>query len=245
MAEDRTGALAAWRALPPESRRRAWAAAAKPAAIEDPELAAVVARYATAMRGQVPAAILVVALAALFAWLAVAGFLITHGRNGLGVVLAAVGVIAAGLGIGALQVRQANFDRRYPAGARAGPGRYAADSWAVCQTVSRPSSASVPRITAAWIAARLARGAYATPTPTSAPVTRPPRWPAIEMPGTVKVKTRLRMMTGSTAEALSRSRRSATKSTAKSPKIAPDAPAVSAPGWKRYEATSPPSPQTR
>src|SRR6266545_2739004 len=91
MAEDRTGALAAWRALPPESRRRAWAAAAKPAAIEDPELAAVVARYATAMRGQVPAAILVVALAALFAWLAV----------------------AAGLGIGALQVRQANFDRLY------------------------------------------------------------------------------------------------------------------------------------
>src|SRR6266545_898561 len=107
MAEDRTGALAAWRALPPESRRRAWAAAAKPAAIEDPELAAVVARYATAMRGQVPAAILVVALAALFAWLAVAGFLITHSRNGLGVVLAAVGVIAAGLGIGALQGRRA------------------------------------------------------------------------------------------------------------------------------------------
>src|SRR6266508_2871595 len=137
MAEDRTGALAAWRALPPESRRRAWAAAAKPAAIEDPELAAVVARYATAMRGQVPAAILVVALAALFAWLAVAGFLITHSRNGLGVVLAAVGVIAAGLGIGALQVRQANFDRLY-ACAVATPG--ALPGRRACRGSRRPGS---------------------------------------------------------------------------------------------------------
>src|SRR5205814_993123 len=106
-------ALAAWRALPAQSRRRAWQAAAKPEPIDDPELAAVVARYATAMRSQVPAAVLVVALAALFGWLAVAIFWLTHGRSGVGIVLAAIGVVAAGLGIGAVQVRQANYDRLF------------------------------------------------------------------------------------------------------------------------------------
>src|SRR5206468_3077100 len=110
---EREAALAAWRALPAQSRRRAWQAAAKPEPIDDPELAAVVARYATAMRGQVPAAILVVSLALLFGWLALAIYWITHGRTGFGVVLAAIGVIVAGLGIGALQVRQANYDRLY------------------------------------------------------------------------------------------------------------------------------------
>src|SRR6266571_1400059 len=118
---DREAALAAWRALPAQSRRRARQAAAKPEPIDDPELAAVVARYATAMRGQVPAGILVVALTALFGWLALAIFWITHGRTGFGVVLAAIGVVAAGLGIGALQVRQANYDRLY-ACAVTGPG---------------------------------------------------------------------------------------------------------------------------
>jgi len=110
---DREAALAAWRALPAQSRRRAWQAAAKPEPIDDPQLAAVVARYATAMRSQVPAGLLVVSLALLFAWLAVALYWITHGRTGFGVVLAAIGVIAAGLSIGALQVRQANYDRLY------------------------------------------------------------------------------------------------------------------------------------
>ena len=118
---EREEALAAWRALPAESRRRAWRAAAKPEPIDDPALAAVVARYAIAMRSQVPAAILVVALTALFGWLAVAIFWITHGRSGLGIVLAAIGVVAAGLGIGGLQVRQANYDRLY-ACAVTGPG---------------------------------------------------------------------------------------------------------------------------
>ena len=66
---DREAALAAWRALPAQSRRRAWQAAAKPEPIDDPQLAAVVARYATAMRSQVPAGLLVVSLALLFAWL--------------------------------------------------------------------------------------------------------------------------------------------------------------------------------
>ena len=110
---EREEALAAWRALPAQSRRRAWQAAAKPEPIDDPQLAAVVARYATAMRSQVPAGLLVVSLALLFAWLAVALYWITHGRTGFGVVLAAIGVIAAGLSIGALQVRQANYDRLY------------------------------------------------------------------------------------------------------------------------------------
>src|SRR2546430_15404276 len=55
MAQDRYMALAAWRALSPERRRAAWRAAAKPTPIEDQDLAAVVARYAVAMRGQVPA----------------------------------------------------------------------------------------------------------------------------------------------------------------------------------------------
>jgi hypothetical protein len=121
MAGDREAALAAWRALPADSRRRAWAAAAEPVAIEDPELAAVVARYASAMRGRVPAGVVIVALGALFGWLALAGFWITHGRTGLGVVLAGAAVVVAGLGIGALQVRQANFDRLY-ACAVAAPG---------------------------------------------------------------------------------------------------------------------------
>src|SRR2546421_9238414 len=113
MAEDRYAALAAWRALSPERRRAAWRAAGKPTPIEDPELAAVVARYAVAVRGQVPAGILVIALAALLGWLAIAVYWITSGRTGVGIVLAAAGVIAAGLGIGALQVRQANYDRLY------------------------------------------------------------------------------------------------------------------------------------
>jgi hypothetical protein len=121
MAEDRDAAVAAWHALPAESRRRAWAAAAEPTAIEDPELAAVAARYALAMRGRVPQGFLILALAALFAWLALAGFWITHGRTGLGVALGGAGVIAAGLGIGGVQVRQANFDRLY-ACAVAAPG---------------------------------------------------------------------------------------------------------------------------
>ncbi|OLB64321.1 MAG: hypothetical protein AUI10_11620 [Actinobacteria bacterium 13_2_20CM_2_72_6] len=99
MAQDRYMALAAWRALSPERRRAAWRAAAKPTPIEDQDLATVVARYAVAMRGQVPAGILVVALAALFGWLAVAVYLITNGRSGLGIGIAAAGVIAAGLGI--------------------------------------------------------------------------------------------------------------------------------------------------
>src|SRR2546430_14313572 len=55
MAQDRYMALAAWRALSPERRRAAWRAAAKPTPIEDQDLATVVARYAVAMRGQVPA----------------------------------------------------------------------------------------------------------------------------------------------------------------------------------------------
>src|SRR5256714_890586 len=113
MAQDRYAALAAWRALSVERRRAAWQAAAKPTPIEDPELAAVVARYAAAKRGQVPAVILVVALAALFGWLAVAVYWMTSVAQGVGIVLAGTGVIAAGLGIGALQVRQANFDRLY------------------------------------------------------------------------------------------------------------------------------------
>src|SRR2546429_5795636 len=99
MAEDRDAALAAWRRLPAERRRQAWRAAGRPAPIEDPELAAIVARYATAMRGQVPAVVLVVALAALFAWLALAISWLTGTRPGVGVVLGAVGVIAAGLGL--------------------------------------------------------------------------------------------------------------------------------------------------
>src|SRR2546421_3509901 len=110
MAQDRYVALAAWRALSPERRRAAWRAAAKPTPIEDQDLATVVARYAVAMRGQVPAGILVVALAALFGWLAGAGYLITNGRSGLGIGVAAPRVIAARLGIGAPHVRPAHFD---------------------------------------------------------------------------------------------------------------------------------------
>jgi hypothetical protein len=113
MAQDRYAALAAWRALSPQRRREAWRAAGEPKPIEDQELAAVVARYATAMRGEVPAVLLVLALAALVGWLALALYWITSGRPAIGVVLGAVGVIAAGLGIGALQIRLANYDRLY------------------------------------------------------------------------------------------------------------------------------------
>ena len=49
----------------------------------------------------------------------------------------------------------------------------------------------------------------------------------MEMPGTAKVKTRLTTRTGITAEMSRPSRRMITKSAAKSPKIAVEAPAVS------------------
>src|SRR5207244_3206709 len=55
----------------------------------------------------------VIALAALFGWLAVAVYWMTSVNQSIGIVLAGIGVIAAGLGIGALQVRQANYDRLY------------------------------------------------------------------------------------------------------------------------------------
>src|SRR2546429_9924486 len=85
MAQDRYMALAAWRALSPERRRAAWRAAAKPTPIEDQDLAAVVARYAVAMRGQVPAGVLRGAPAAPFGWVAGGGYPCPKGRARPGV----------------------------------------------------------------------------------------------------------------------------------------------------------------
>src|SRR2546430_5743320 len=84
MAQDRYMALAAWRALSPERRRAAWRAAAKPTPIEDQDLATVVARYAVAMRGQVPAGGLPGAPPAPFCGGAGGGFPIPNGPGGAG-----------------------------------------------------------------------------------------------------------------------------------------------------------------
>ena len=59
----------------------------------------------------------------------------------------------------------------------------------------------------------------------SPPVTRPPRWPAREMPGTNEIR-RLITSSGMIDEVSRPSRRSTTKSAANRPKIAPDAPTV-------------------
>jgi hypothetical protein len=110
---DRRAALADWQALAPKQRQLAWRAAAGTAVIEDRELARVVARYAVTMRGQIPTRHLVAGLLVLVVWLVLAVFLIVGGQPRSGTVLAAIGVLGAGIGIGALQFRQAGFDRLY------------------------------------------------------------------------------------------------------------------------------------
>ncbi len=110
---DRRAALADWQALAPKQRQLAWRAAAGTAVIEDRELARVVARYAATMRGQIPTRHLVAGLLVLVVWLILAVFLIVGGQPRTGIVVAAIGVLGAGIGIGALQFRQAGFDRLY------------------------------------------------------------------------------------------------------------------------------------
>jgi hypothetical protein len=113
MPKDRRSALADWQALTPGQRQLAWRAAAGTAVIEDRELARVVARYAATMRGQIPTRHLVAGLLVLVVWLILAVFLIAGGQARGGTILAAIGVLGAGVGIGALQFRQAGFDRLY------------------------------------------------------------------------------------------------------------------------------------